>query len=217
MSADAVISAPCWRTIGVWSDDKPTCPELERVVHCRNCQVFMTAGRRLLDREPPAAYLDEWGKRLAEPRETSAATLAPIVVFRTGQETFALALDHVREIAEPPVVRRVPHRSSALLLGVAAFRSELVGCVSLSALLSLPDTGAEPRRTIVLGGETPMWMLPVEDVLSVELADTEAREPLPTTVALGSPLAVGVIETSQGRATLLDAERLMATLERKFA
>ena len=217
MSTDVVTSPPCWRTIGVWSEEKPTCPELERVVHCRNCQVFMSAGRTLLDCEPPPAYLEEWGKRIAEPQETSAVALVPIVVFRTGGETFALTLDYVREVAEPPVVRRVPHRSSPLLLGVAAFRSELVGCVSLSALLSLPESQDEAQRAIVLGDDTPMWSLPVEEVLAVELADTEARETLPTTVTLGTPLALGVIETSQGRATLIDAERLMETLRRKLA
>ncbi|WP_233237774.1 chemotaxis protein CheW [Bordetella sp. LUAb4] len=40
----------CWNRIGVQGD--MSCPRLREHIHCRNCPVYATAARRLLDRHP---------------------------------------------------------------------------------------------------------------------------------------------------------------------
>ena len=42
----AVEICACWNQIGVQGD--ATCPELPKVVHCRNCPVYAAGGRALL-------------------------------------------------------------------------------------------------------------------------------------------------------------------------
>jgi len=45
----------CWNRIGIRGD--MSCPRLREHIHCRNCPVYATAARRLLDRHP-AIYDD---------------------------------------------------------------------------------------------------------------------------------------------------------------
>ena len=44
----------CWNKIGVWGNQE--CPELERVIHCRNCPVYSSAAARLLDENLQIAF-----------------------------------------------------------------------------------------------------------------------------------------------------------------
>jgi chemotaxis-related protein WspD len=79
----------CWNQIGVAGDG--TCPELEKVIHCRNCPVYSAGGRHLPEREPPEDYLREWTRALAEEKdEDKAADTLSVLIFRLGQEWLAL-------------------------------------------------------------------------------------------------------------------------------
>src|ERR1043166_3860216 len=74
----------CWNHIGVSGDG--TCPELVKVVHCRNCPVYAAGGRSLLEREPPVEYLHEWTQALAEEKdEDTAADTLSVLIFRLGR------------------------------------------------------------------------------------------------------------------------------------
>ena len=46
----------CWNRIGIRGDQ--SCPKLPEYVHCRNCPVYASAARRLLDRLPPQVELE---------------------------------------------------------------------------------------------------------------------------------------------------------------
>ena len=70
----------CWKVIGAWGDK--SCPELRQHVHCRNCPVFSTEGRALLDREPPPGYMDEWASLIAQKRDDGDHLKDAITVFR---------------------------------------------------------------------------------------------------------------------------------------
>lgn len=111
----------CWNQIGVAGDG--TCPELERVVHCRNCPVYSASGRHLLEREPPEDYLREWTQALAEEKgEDKAADTLSVLIFRLGQEWLALPTHVCQEVAEMRPIHILPHRSGPVLLGLANIR-----------------------------------------------------------------------------------------------
>src|ERR1700675_2707168 len=68
----------CWNKIGVWGDRE--CPELKRVIHCRNCIVYSSAAAQLLGAELPQDYLERWTKHFAselkgESRQMQAALI----------------------------------------------------------------------------------------------------------------------------------------------
>ena len=136
----------CWNRIGISGDQ--TCPELKTHIHCRNCPVFAAAARTFFDRPAPANYLVEWTQRLAG--STGGATDAfgsnasqgnrdqiSALIFRLGQEWLAFPTRTVAEVTLPRPVHRIPHRSSATLLGLVNLRGTLQLCISLHGLLGV--------------------------------------------------------------------------------
>src|SRR5262249_55773608 len=78
----------CWSHICIAGAGP--CAELPRVAHCRNCEVYARAGRGLLERTPPAGYLEQWALQLAAPPRQEDADTLSAVLFRIASERFAL-------------------------------------------------------------------------------------------------------------------------------
>jgi chemotaxis-related protein WspD len=207
----------CWSRIGVAGDG--SCVELARVIHCRNCEVYARAGRALLEQAPPAEYLEHWAAQLAAPAQRDDQETLSTVLFRVAAERLALPTTAFVEAIEVRRVHRVPHRSSAIFLGLANVRGELQLCVSLAALLSIePQTGeARPSRprfaVIERGGQR--WVFPVDELLGVQRVARDALTPPPATVAGDAQALTGALfELAGERIALLDADLLFARLAR---
>ncbi|MFM9961437.1 MAG: chemotaxis protein CheW [Planctomycetaceae bacterium] len=141
----------CWNQIGVTGDR--SCPELQKHVHCRNCPVFTAAGQRLFEREPPAVYLAEWTKRLAEPEVVAERDTISVLIFRVGEEWLAFDIGLLVEIAEPRPIHTLPQRSNEILAGLVNIRGELELCVSLGGLLGIePNALASGVRNALASG-----------------------------------------------------------------
>ncbi|ATX78842.1 chemotaxis-related protein WspD [Mariprofundus aestuarium] len=125
----------CWKRIGVWGDKQ--CPELISCHHCRNCEVYSRAGRQLLDRRPPAGYMQAWTKQLAEPQQESMPGQVSLFIFRIGPEWFAIPTRQLAEVLELRNVHSIPHRSNPILLGLVNVRGEMQLCVSVGKLLGV--------------------------------------------------------------------------------
>ena len=136
----------CWNRIGFRGDR--SCPELARVVHCHNCQVFGNAGRHFLDAPSPPGYAAEWTRRLAAPIEAEPADLFGVLTFRLGEEWLALEVRLLVEVTTPRPVHRIPRRGG-ILAGVVNIRGELHLCVHLDHVLGVrrdaPQEGASKR------------------------------------------------------------------------
>src|SRR5688572_274629 len=124
--------ARCWATIGTWGDGG--CPVLATAVHCRNCDVFALSGRQLLDRVPPADYISSWTSVLAEARKDEGDRERVAIVVSLGDAYYALPIVICREAMDAQPIRRLPHRSDEVVLGLVGVRGELRVCVSLAAL-----------------------------------------------------------------------------------
>ena len=139
----AITVQDCWNRIGVRGDK--SCPELHRHIHCRNCPTFEQGAHALLNRTPPAGYIEEWTQFLARAKETEAGVTDTAFVFRIGPEWLALSARFCVEIVAMRPIRRVPHRSDRMLMGLASVRGELLLCFSLANLLGLePASRLEP-------------------------------------------------------------------------
>ncbi len=213
-------SSGCWGTIGVSGDG--SCERLAELVHCRNCQVFSEGGRVLFEREPPPGYFSEWTAALALAKpEEPAGTLA-VTVFRVGNEWLALEVASVTRAGDAHPVRRVPHRSGDVLLGVVNVDGELVLCASLAALLGVPPlAGAAPDApppgrflAVSLSGER--WVFPVDEIDGVHRLETARISPLPATLSEARARhASGLAHTGGHAVTLLDPLRLGAGLRQR--
>jgi chemotaxis-related protein WspD len=127
----------CWSEIGVWSPNKPTCPKLNEVNHCKNCDVYAQYGRQLLHRPITSETQKGWTDSLAKPMATEGLLSDSVLVFRLGDEYFALPTRLFDEVLPMQKVHRIPHRTSHVVRGLVAFRGRLELCVSLGGLLGV--------------------------------------------------------------------------------
>jgi chemotaxis-related protein WspD len=196
----------------VWGDR--SCDELPGVVHCQNCPVFASAGRRLLDRPAPPGYLEAWHERVLTPMPAPAAGERVLVVFRIGAEWLALPASCVREIVDPRPVHRVPHRTSDALLGLVNVGGELRVCLALGAIIgAAPAANAASTvahawaRMLVIEHGRHAWVFPVDEVRGIQRVAGDALGRPPVTIERGSPCWVeGVFAHDEDRVGLLDHE-----------
>jgi chemotaxis-related protein WspD len=211
------LTESCWSAIGVWGDG--SCPELARVSHCRNCEVYVTSGRRLLDRPAAADYIESWTATLAQEEIAARAATSPHLVFRIGHAWLALPAANLREVTEPGPVRTVPHRPREVLRGLVNVRGELYPCVSLYALFDEEVT--PPSRTtrfLVARGTGGEWVFPVDEVEGMHDVDQKAIEPLPATLTkTGVVYTQGLFASGTKKVAIIDEGLLFNTLVRRLA
>jgi chemotaxis-related protein WspD len=206
----------CWNRIGVHGDR--SCPELPGVVHCHNCPVFATAGRRFLDAPSPPGYLEEWTRRLAAPIQESSADLHGALIFRIGEEWLALPVRALVEVTGPRRVHRVPHRGG-LLAGLVNIRGELHLCAHLDQALGLapgPDEAAR-ARLLVVRRDGERWVFPVDEVDQVHRYAPADLARVPATVGRAlARLTRGVLRHGERAVGVIDDERLFQSLRAKL-
>ena len=215
----------CWNRIGVQGDK--TCPELVKVVHCRNCPVFAAAGARLFDRAPPPGWVDEQTRHLATSIEETTSDTTALLIFRLADEWLALPVADVIEVAEPRQVHSVPHRTGGLFEGIVNIRGDLQLCVSLGRLLGIPGDGrrndaVESRadrparrsdRMIVVQQGHDRWVFLADEVSEVRRIPKSNVVPPPATVERSSArIARGVFAWNDKQVGCLDTIRLFASL-----
>lgn len=201
----------CWNEIGIQGDR--SCPELNTVIHCRNCPVYTRAGRNLLEREAPENYRAEWTGLLAKTptpvtsdqnvlpqlQRATAEFFDPIslVIFRLGVEWLALAASTFQEITQPCTLHTLPHRTNEILLGLVNIRGELLPCISLSNLLGLerqanpPKPLNQPRnltrtlysRMVVVNIQGDIWVFSVDEIEGIHRCDRHLIEEVPAIVS----------------------------------
>jgi len=208
----------CWNHIGVGGDG--SCPELARCAHCRNCGVYSAAAARLLDRDLSEERLDQSTEEAARPIEAAAGDTASAIIFRLGAEWFALTPLAFDEITEPRSIRRLPHRRGGAILGLVNLRGELVVCLSLARVMSLPNAAEPPQngRLIVLGHPEGRVAFPVDEVRSITTYEAVEVKALPATVSRTSTnFADGLLAWSGRAVGRLDGARLADALNESLA
>jgi chemotaxis-related protein WspD len=214
----------CWNRIGIWG--KADCPNIEEFVHCRNCPVFSHEGRALLDRECSEEYLIEWTAVLARQKKVEAADTLSVVIFRVGREWLALDTVLLEKIVSIRPIHTIPHRSSAILLGLTNIKGDLMLCASLAHILGLEEIAPEktersrrlPGRLMVIAHDNTQWVFPVDEVESIFRFPIGEMEKVPSTVA-GSAMTYsrGIFKAGAKRVALLDVHLLFGTLKRSIS
>jgi chemotaxis-related protein WspD len=235
----------CWNRIGIAGDR--SCPELKLHVVCRNCPVYASAAKSFFDRSAPPGYLEDWTAWLGRLDERAVGVEADVdvdapgvpkgaavLIFRLDQEWLAFRTRTVAEVALPRPVRRVPHRTNAILSGVVNLRGQLPLCFSLHALLGVRDTiagsrgasssdsdsgGARsattPERLIVLRDRerSEVWAFTADAVHGVEHVARAAMQSVPSTLANPTVSFSQAILPWDGRSVgFLDEQRVFSAL-----
>lgn len=217
---DNVQELDCWNRIGILADG--TCPRLTEFIHCRNCPVYSSRGRELLDREPPREYVDEWTRLLAGEKESAQAETISVVVIGLHEEWLALKTGLFQKVEVRKKIHRIPHRTNTLLLGLVNIDGELLLCASLAGVLELTtpaeqraDTGAGRMITTEIEGER--WVFPVDEVEGIHRITPDQIKPVPVTVAkASSSYSAGLFSLDNKQVALLDEERIFQALRRSL-
>jgi chemotaxis-related protein WspD len=215
---DATVEERCWVRIGVWGD--ASCPELPRVGHCHNCEVYSAAGRQLLVRPAPDGYIDWWTGLLAEDRVVEDTTRIPFLVFRVGATWLALRATSLQEITNPSTVRSVPHRPREILLGLANIRGELQPCISLHALFGeeTPEPMPPTARFLVARTEGLDWVFPVDQIEGMHDVGAAGIEKLPATLQqIEVAYSSGLFHAGGKTVAIIDEDLLFSSLTRRIA
>ena len=128
---DGIRIDDCWNRIGLWAGPQRSCERLAEFVHCRNCPVYKSAGRELLER--PVELVDAADLQVAEPRNLADTSYT---CFRIHQEWFALPTDGVISVVDPLEVRKVPHLNRDVIEGICYYNGESLLAIDLAALIS---------------------------------------------------------------------------------
>lgn len=215
----------CWNQTGVWGDR--TCLELKVAIHCRNCSIYASAGRSLLEREAPSAYLDEWSSLLRDEginQKFSRQNLLSVVIFRLKGEWLALPTELFKEVTEMGRVHTLPHRSNQVLLGVVNIRGEIQLCVSLEGLLgiNLPADAKQninqrvQKRMVVVERDTHLWVFPVDEFEGVHQVHQAQLRNVPATVSqVKDTFTKAIISWQDKGVSYLDEELLFYSLNRR--
>ncbi|CAN5310218.1 chemotaxis protein CheW [soil metagenome] len=216
----------CWNRIGIQGDK--SCDRLPPHVHCRNCPVYASAAKDLLDRLPPRMEATAPSVLNALNAARSTTQRLSLLVFRVGPEWLSLPTRSLDEVAPVRPVHALPHRRDPALLGVANVRGSLTVCVSLSRMLGLeaqPDRpsadGREraglPRMLVMATGGRGV-VLPVDEVDGIYGIADSAVESLPPTLS-GSAVKFsrGVVQCGSRTVGLLDEAALARAIDRSLA
>jgi chemotaxis-related protein WspD len=212
----------CWNRIGVWSKDQASCPELEQVVHCRNCSRYSAAGRQVLDRPASDDYRREWTERFAEPRSTESHNAHSTLLFRLGDEWLALQSNCIDEITPLRSIHSIPHTTDTLVKGLVNIRGELRLCVSLGVVLQLEKAREDyvsdreiHERMISVTWNEQSFVFPASEVHGIHYYNDEAVQALPATVSKSkSSFTTGILKWRDRHVGLLDTELLFYALSK---
>ena len=182
----------CWNRIGVWSELEERCPELATVIHCRNCPVYTSAGRHLLDRPVPEDYAKEWSSIFSRVSSERKEKILSAFIFRAGGEWFGLQAGLIQEVVDMGPIHTLPHRSSTILRGVVNIRGKLELCFSIGGILGIERFEKQetrkkkyisPVRLVVAEKEGDRIVFPVSEVYGFFRYSKRMLQQLPVTVS----------------------------------
>lgn len=207
----------CWNRIGVFGDKR--CPQLERHIHCRNCEVYGAAAIALLDRYGSALERGDDDYAQSGTEEVQGAQRS-LLIFRLGEQWLAIATRCLAEVMPVSPIHVLPHRNSRGLLGVTNVRGTLVACLSLAELLDL-DTQQDARRgerrviprMLILESDSGPLVTPVDEVSGIQRIPvariSSAKHDDKRAI---SRFTAGVLQWQEQSITLLDDEQLLQTM-----
>jgi len=211
----------CWNKIGVWGDQVPRCERLKELVHCRNCDIYSAAGSQLLSRTAEQEYLAEWQHNLSLPRKEKNTQLKSALVFRMGDEWFALASRFVKEITHCDKHHSLPHTKSPVLRGLVNVRGDLLLNVSLGYLFKIHKSETSSKYTheryVVIGDSEEKFAFPVTEVREIIHYDTDDIKSTPSTLSKDTSCFVkGIIRHKNTDVGLLDSDLVFTALHKNI-
>lgn len=164
------------------------------------------SGASLFDRPIPSAYRDELRTLMASEPPKPAPRNGSTLLFQLGQLRLALPAKITSAVSPVLHIARIPHRSGTVLLGLVAFRGEILPCFSLARLLDVAQTATGAARMLILQEPSGrLWAVPIDAVLGIRMI-SEHLSPHPAPLA--SHWISASFDDDSGTFYLLDSDNL---------
>ncbi len=211
----------CWNKIGVWGDQTPRCERLKQITHCHNCNIFSQAGSQILNRPAEDSYLAEWKNNLNQARHIRDLNLNSALVFRLGDEWFALASKFVKEITHCDKHHSLPHIKNNVLRGLVNVHGELVLNVSLGYLFKINKSEIENKHTheryIVIEDKDESFAFPVTEVKEIIHYKNNEIQATPSTINKDTSCFIdGIIRNKENDVGILNSEFVFDSLHKNI-
>lgn len=211
----------CWKQIGVFSRKKASCSELKKVIHCRNCNRFIKAGRNLLERELPLEYLEEWTKVIGTKKTEEVPGTISVLIFRICEEWLAFSTRLFSEIIDPVRIHTLPHRKNPVLMGLVNVNGEIQLCISLEKMLDLKKSYEKTKekkgykRMMVINNEGEQWVFPVDEIHGIYRVHPDTFQNIPVTLEKSkSSYTRDIFSWENKNVAFLDDGLIFTTLKR---
>lgn len=176
MSLSDIKVHDCWNKIGTRSPQGASCERLAEFINCINCDVYIQAGRRLLHREVPDGYLEEWVDIISSTDTSEKAETQSVIIFKLQDRLLALPSRILDKVIIPGRVHTLPHNHSLYIVGVTNVQGELAVHLDLCHLLLMDesccvntkDANRLPRHVVVVELAGGLWAFGVEEVVGIE-------------------------------------------------
>lgn len=181
-------SVSCWNTIGIWGNEHPKCDRLAKVLHCSNCDVYISAGRQAFEKPTPDGYDEEWKEHLAAQETTVVLDDLSGIIFRIGDEWFLLSTKYFNEVSEDKKIHPIPHFSGGKVKGVVNIRGKIQVCFSASQVLGVDSSSFSQgqmnssSRVLVTAFEGQTFIFPVDEIKGVFRYREALVKELPSTL-----------------------------------
>ena len=160
----------------------------------------------LFDRPMPSGYRDELQVLMAPEPPRPAPRTGSILLFQLGPLRLALPTKVASAVSPVLHIARIPHRSGTVLLGLVAFRGEILPCCSLARLLDVAPTATGAARMLILQeSHGRLWAVPVDAVLGIRVASEQLSQ---NAAPLAPHWLSGSFDDDSGIFHLLDNENL---------
>ncbi len=211
----------CWNKIGVWGSKSPRCEKLKRLTHCHNCEIYSQAGSQLLSRPAEESYLLEWKNNLNQPRQEKNINLKSALVFRMGDEWFALASKLVKEITHCDKHHSLPHIKNQVLRGLVNVHGELLLNVSLGYLFKINKSESSNKHTqeryIIIDDNEESFAFPATEVRDIIHYDMDDIQPTPSTIKKDTSCFInGIIRHKNTDVGLLNSDLVFSALHKNI-
>ncbi len=159
----------CWKSQGIFGDR--SCAKLALHTHCRNCEIYTEAASALRDQFSYNELSQDDRPLGRSLQQGSAEPMQRCIIFRLASQWFAIPSRFLSEVSLPLAVRAVPNRHSTTLLGVTSVKGQLIPCISLHRLFSLPqsEVNASSCRMLVLQHAAGPFVVSVDQILEITL------------------------------------------------
>ncbi len=219
----------CWNKIGVWAHSIACCERLKEVVHCRNCEVFVEAGKQIFERELPPGYQQENLSILVDADTVTHQDSVSIIIFRLGVEYFSLPAKVFETVTESRPVHRLPHVNNPYVKGVVNIAGKVCLCHSLTTVLAVDaccdESGKKKekerhayKRLIVVNLGEGRYVFPVDEVKGMAGYRPAQLKPAPATVDDEIQLLIrGTFQNDSERIAVLNTDELHRMLHTAVA